>query len=75
MGETGIPKKIELITRYDRSTRSTEEYRRSACEDVKCDWKSLCDVMVIDSWEVTSEDLLCDSKTLCVLLCGEIGSV
>jgi hypothetical protein len=28
--------------------RSEEEYRRSACEDVKCDWKSLCAICDIE---------------------------
>jgi hypothetical protein len=27
----------EFVKRYERSTRSTEEYRRSACEDLMCD--------------------------------------
>jgi hypothetical protein len=28
-------------------TRATEEYRRSACEDVKRDWKILCVIFVV----------------------------
>jgi hypothetical protein len=27
----------ELVMRYERSTQT--KYKRSACEDVKCDWK------------------------------------
>jgi hypothetical protein len=37
----------ELVTRYERSTRT--EYKMSACEDVKCDWKISWVIIVVIS--------------------------
>jgi hypothetical protein len=35
----------ELVTR-EALERTTEEYSRSACEAVKCDWKISCVIFV-----------------------------
>jgi hypothetical protein len=37
---------LEIVAAEARK-RSTEEYRRSACEDVKCDWKILCVISIV----------------------------
>jgi hypothetical protein len=48
-----VNRKLEERT----ETRSTEEYKSSACEDVKCDWKISCVIIVViwsDSFWVES---------------------
>jgi hypothetical protein len=47
----------ELVTRYERSTRT--EYKRFACEDVKCDWKISCVIIVVIISDSFCDDIRC----------------
>jgi hypothetical protein len=43
MGETGIPRKLVRVSYMLQEKHANRvQKNRSACEDVKCDWKILC---------------------------------